>query len=176
MAQRETSDGGLHWAIPLETVLGPALLEGFGPNVSAFGWVDPNEPLEGGSGTPRVDVSHIFEAIHAALSGDPTAWGALNRIPLELTGTPFQNNVWMALRTIPFGKTCSYGALAERLGYRASSARAVGTACGSNPLALFVPCHRILSAAGRLSGFKWGLARKRTLLTLEQSAQVALLP
>ena len=85
--------------------------------------------------------------------------------PLRLRGTPFQRAVWEALRAIPYGQTLSYGALAARLG---SSARAVGGAVGRNPIALIVPCHRVVGADGSLTGYAGGLERKRWLLALEQ--------
>ena len=85
--------------------------------------------------------------------------------PLRLRGTPFQRAVWEALRAIPYGQTLSYGALAARLG---SSARAVGGAVGRNPIALIVPCHRVVGADGSLTGYAGGLERKEWLLALEQ--------
>jgi methylated-DNA-[protein]-cysteine S-methyltransferase len=86
--------------------------------------------------------------------------------PLRLIGTPFQRAVWEALRAIPYGQTRSYGALAAHFG---SSARAVGGAVGRNPVALIVPCHRVVGADGSLTGYAGGLERKRWLLALEKS-------
>ncbi len=86
--------------------------------------------------------------------------------PLALRGTPFQEKVWAALLAIPHGQTATYGELAERL---ASSARAVGGALGRNPVSLIVPCHRVLGAGGRLTGYAGGIDRKRALLALEGS-------
>lgn len=84
-------------------------------------------------------------------------------------GTEFQQRVWRALREIPYGKTWSYGDLANRVG-NAKACRAVGAANGQNPLPIFVPCHRVIGADGSLTGFGGGLERKKVLLTLERSA------
>lgn len=87
--------------------------------------------------------------------------------PLDLSrGTKFQGRVWTALQTIPRGKTLTYGALARRI-RSSSAARAVGGACGANPIPVLVPCHRVLAADGRLGGFSQGLEWKRSLLTKE---------
>lgn len=87
--------------------------------------------------------------------------------PLYPTGTAFQERVWAKLRTIPFGSTVSYGALARAVGCR--SARAVGQAVHNNPVAVMIPCHRVIGADGSLTGFAGGLDVKRRLLALEES-------
>jgi methylated-DNA-[protein]-cysteine S-methyltransferase len=87
-------------------------------------------------------------------------------LPIELDGTPFQQRVWEALRTIPYGETRSYGQIAHQIG-RPDRARAVGTANGSNPVSIVVPCHRVIGADGSLTGYGGGLDRKRYLLDLE---------
>ncbi|MFV0259867.1 MAG: methylated-DNA--[protein]-cysteine S-methyltransferase [Acidimicrobiales bacterium] len=89
-------------------------------------------------------------------------------LPLDPAGTGFQQQVWAALQTVPFGTTATYGELAARIGPRGTSARAVGTANGANPIAIVVPCHRVVGADGRLTGYAGGLGRKRALLALEQ--------
>jgi methylated-DNA-[protein]-cysteine S-methyltransferase len=88
-------------------------------------------------------------------------------VPLALRGTPFQMKVWRALRTIPFGQTLSYGELARRIG-QPNAQRAVGQAVGVNPVAIIIPCHRVISAAGQLHGFGGGLWRKGFLLEHER--------
>jgi methylated-DNA-[protein]-cysteine S-methyltransferase len=95
--------------------------------------------------------------------------GERESFDLELapTGTPFQLAVWEALRTIPYGETRSYGDLARALGDR-NLAQAVGTANGRNPIAVVVPCHRVIGADGSLVGYAGGLGRKRFLLALEE--------
>ncbi len=92
--------------------------------------------------------------------------GVLDAIPVELNGTPFQKNVWQALRRIPAGTTISYAALAKRIG-DPSAVRAVGTANGANPVAVIVPCHRVIGSNGRLTGYGGGLDRKQWLLEHE---------
>ena len=87
-------------------------------------------------------------------------------LPLSLQGTPFQRLVWQQLRTIPYGRTRTYGELAAAIGDR-HKARAVGGAAHANPLAIIIPCHRLIGADGSLTGFGGGLAMKQTLLELE---------
>lgn len=89
-------------------------------------------------------------------------------LPLAPSGTPFQLRVWAALRTIPYGQTMSYGQLARQIGSPAAS-RAVGLANGRNPVALIIPCHRVIGADGSLTGYGGGIDRKRFLLDLERS-------
>lgn len=117
----------------------------------------------------------------ATIERDPSAAGILLRrvvafltddggsepIALDLRGTPFRLRVWDALRSIPRGQTTTYGALARTLGLPSGAARAVGTACGANPVSLLVPCHRVVRTGGGLGGYYWGLDRKRALLELE---------
>lgn len=88
-------------------------------------------------------------------------------LPLRLTGSTFQQRVWQALRDIPFGQTVSYGALARQLDLPSAHARAVGMAVGRNPVSVIVPCHRVLGAAGALTGYAGGIGRKQALLGIE---------
>ena len=88
-------------------------------------------------------------------------------LPLDLHGTEFQRRCWLALATIPYGQTVSYGEQARRLGLRSDAARAVGAANGQNPLPIVLPCHRVLGADGSLTGFGGGLDTKRFLLEHE---------
>jgi AraC family transcriptional regulator, regulatory protein of adaptative response / methylated-DNA-[protein]-cysteine methyltransferase len=90
-------------------------------------------------------------------------------LPTDTGGTVFQQRVWRALQAIPPGRTESYAGLARRIG-RPGAARAVAGACAANPLAVLVPCHRVLRSDGALGGYRWGLERKRTLLAREASA------
>lgn len=89
-------------------------------------------------------------------------------LPLDLQGTAFQKRVWQALRDIPAGATASYAEIARRIGQPAA-ARAVGLACGANRLAVAIPCHRVVRSDGELAGYRWGVARKRSLLEREQA-------
>lgn len=91
---------------------------------------------------------------------------------MEPQGTPFQQRVWAALLKIGFGETSSYGAIAAQLGQPKAS-RAVGAAVGRNPIGIAIPCHRIVGAAGALTGYAAGLDRKRALLALEGGALFA---
>lgn len=92
-------------------------------------------------------------------------------IPLRLiVGTSFEHEVWLALATIPYGETISYGTQAERIG-RTGAFRAVGAANGRNPLPLILPCHRVVGSDGSLVGFGGGLALKQALLDLESGVQ-----
>lgn len=88
-------------------------------------------------------------------------------LPLAYSGTPFQEEVWRALLTIPYGETRSYGEIARLIGRR-NAVRAVGAANGRNPLSIIVPCHRVIGAGGSLTGFAGGVETKRRLLALEQ--------
>ena len=90
-------------------------------------------------------------------------------LPLAVMGTPFQEQVWAALRTIPYGETWSYRELAEAIG-RPTAVRAVGLANGRNPVSIVVPCHRVIGAGGDLTGYGGGLAAKQWLLSLEAGA------
>src|SRR6185369_5459798 len=92
---------------------------------------------------------------------------AIERIDCATNGTPFQQQVWNALRAIPVRTTWSYSALAARIG-NASAVRAVGLANGANPIAVVVPCHRVIGTDGSLTGYGGGLARKRWLLAHER--------
>lgn len=90
-------------------------------------------------------------------------------LPLDVRGTSFQERVWRALTLIPFGRTVSYAELAERIG-QPSAARAVARACATNGVAVVIPCHRVVRGSGDLSGYKWGVERKRALLDRERAA------
>lgn len=91
-------------------------------------------------------------------------------LPLAPRGTPFQLRVWDELRQIGYGEVATYGAIAGRLGMSGQAARAVGLANGRNPIPVVIPCHRVVGANGSLTGYGGGIARKRTLLALEQGA------
>lgn len=87
-------------------------------------------------------------------------------LPLSLYGTAFQQQVWQALRTVKPGATISYSELAQYIG-KPKAVRAVAAACAANPVAILLPCHRVIGKNGRLTGYHWGLARKKTLLAQE---------
>jgi methylated-DNA-[protein]-cysteine S-methyltransferase len=96
-------------------------------------------------------------------AGKPVYW----RVPIDLSaGTDFQQSVWRALTKIPRGETRSYGWVAKQVG-KPGASRAVGTACGANPVPVVVPCHRVIASDGSIGGFGGGLPMKRRLLALE---------
>ncbi len=107
-----------------------------------------------------------FEALVAKVVGLVEAPSIGLDLPLDVRGTAFQQRVWQALRAIPAGTTVSYAELADRLGAK-SAVRAVASACGANALAVAIPCHRVVRTDGALSGYRWGVERKRALLTRE---------
>ena len=122
---------------------------------------------------PRRDPAGLTSAIEAYFSGDLRA---IEELPVETGGTAFQRSVWAALRAIPCGTTLSYAGLAQRIG-RPSAVRAVGLANGANPVAVVVPCHRVIGTDGTLTGYGGGMERKRWLLAHEAAAgTTALLP
>lgn len=92
-------------------------------------------------------------------------------VELNLVGSEFQRRVWQALLTIPYGETRSYGQVAEQIG-AIGAARAVGLANGHNPIAIIVPCHRVIGASGSLTGYGGGLHRKRSLLDMEKTVKL----
>lgn len=125
--------------------------------------------------TPRDDLP-VFEAARSWLRSYFSGEKNVEPPALRLEGTPFQGCVWDALREVPYGSTVTYGELAARVGRRlgrATSARAVGSAVGRNPVSVIVGCHRVLGARGELTGYTGGLWRKRALLALERDGVVA---
>jgi AraC family transcriptional regulator of adaptative response/methylated-DNA-[protein]-cysteine methyltransferase len=107
-----------------------------------------------------------FEAMVARVVGLVEAPRLGLDLPLDVRGTAFQQRVWQALRNIPPGRTASYAEIAERIG-APKAVRAVAQACAANPLAVAIPCHRVVRQDGALSGYRWGVERKRTLLVRE---------
>jgi AraC family transcriptional regulator, regulatory protein of adaptative response / methylated-DNA-[protein]-cysteine methyltransferase len=98
-----------------------------------------------------------------------------HELPLDVRGTAFQQRVWQALSEIPLGSTASYAQIAARIG-RPRAVRAVAQACAANPVAVAIPCHRVLHSDGTLSGYRWGVQRKRALLKREGAAAMAAKP
>jgi methylated-DNA-[protein]-cysteine S-methyltransferase len=122
-------------------------------------------------GGVRLDESRgaawaVIDRLKAFFAGD---LAAIDRIPVESAGTPFQRKVWATLRKIPAGKTWTYTELAARAG-RPEAVRAAGTANGANPISIVVPCHRVIGADGSLTGYGGGLHRKDWLLRHEGAA------
>jgi methylated-DNA-[protein]-cysteine S-methyltransferase len=118
---------------------------------------------EGLPGETSAVLDDAAAQLHAYFAGDLIEFD----LPLDLDGTEFQRQCWLALATIPYGQTVSYGEQARRLGLGPDAARAVGAANGQNPLPLVLPCHRVIGADGSLTGFGGGLHLKRFLLEHE---------
>jgi AraC family transcriptional regulator of adaptative response/methylated-DNA-[protein]-cysteine methyltransferase len=137
-----------------------AILIGDDPDTLARDLQDrfPNAELIGGDAE--------FERLVARVVGFVEAPGIGLDLPLDVRGTAFQQRVWQALRDIPAGRTASYTEIAERIG-SPKSVRAVAQACGANALAVAIPCHRVVRHDGGLSGYRWGVERKRALLERE---------
>lgn len=133
---------------------------------------DASEPLvaELDRRFSQADITEGDSGFHETLSAVVQLIESPGRtfdLPLDLHGTIFQQRVWQALRDITPGTTMTYGELAARIG-APSSVRAVAGACGANPAAVLVPCHRVVGRDGSLTGYRWGVERKRTLIEREQ--------
>jgi len=120
----------------------------------------PNAQLVGGDARFERQVAAVIRFVDAPRVG--------LKLPLDVRGTAFQQRVWQALRKIPVGGTASYADIARRIG-APRSMRAVAQACAANPLAVAIPCHRVVRSDGALSGYRWGVARKRALLERESA-------
>jgi len=153
----------------LATPLGPFILTA--DETGLCGLDFPTKPAPVAALPPVERAAHplLAEAARqllAYLDGELTDFD----LPLSIHGTPFQQQVWAQLRTIPYGRTMTYGELAERIGGR-HKARAVGGAAHANPLGIVIPCHRLIGAGGALTGFGGGLPMKQTLLDLERKTR-----
>ena len=144
--------------LSVATPLGPLLLVSDGAALVGAAFDAPDAD-EGGADDVLRTAAAELRAYFAGARGPFT-------VPVRPEGTPFQRRVWAALREIPHGRTTSYGGLAARLG-DPGAAQAVGAANGQNPVAVVVPCHRVVGADGALTGYASGLDRKRALLDLE---------
>ena len=129
-----------------------------------------------GAGLARLLVEEFSEAevaeqpmpdVRSAILDFIRGEASLAKVPVDIRGTVFQRRVWDELRRIPRGETRTYSDIAKAVGAPAA-VRAVGSACGANPVALVVPCHRAVRADGGLGGYAWGLGRKKKLLELEK--------
>jgi methylated-DNA-[protein]-cysteine S-methyltransferase len=153
-------------ALHIGSPLGPLRIVAEGDALAALQLDEgpPSECLAPAAGT-------VADPLLAAAHRQLAEWFAGERTRFELAlrpaGTPFQAAVWRALLEIPFGETRTYGEIAARVG-RASASRAVGAANGRNPIAIVVPCHRVIGAGGALTGYAGGVERKRWLLDHER--------
>lgn len=156
-----------------ETALGWVLVAATGRGVCALRFGDSAEHLveELRAEFPRAAIAAdaerlqpCLEAVQAHLAGRRPQLD----LPLDLKGTGFQQRVWAALQAIPYGEVRSYREVAEAIG-EPTAVRAVARACAANPVALAVPCHRVVRTGGALSGYRWGVERKRALLERERT-------
>jgi methylated-DNA-[protein]-cysteine S-methyltransferase len=158
----------------LDTPIGELILTAdIGGRLRAVEWADGEARLiralesqfgeKGFTLTPEDNPGDLTMALSAYFEGE---LGILEHLPVETGGTPFQRAVWRALREIPCGTTLSYSELARRID-RPAAVRAVGRANGSNPVAVVVPCHRVVGKGGSLTGYGGGVERKRWLLAHE---------
>jgi methylated-DNA-[protein]-cysteine S-methyltransferase len=146
--------------------IGPLTLAGVGATVTHLRMAQQSwEPDSSGWVPDRGAFPKVVDQLEAYFAGELTDFD----VDLEMPGTPFQQRVWAALRRIPYGETRSYGQIAAQIGNPGAS-RAVGLANRRNPVAIIVPCHRVIGASGQLTGFGGGIGRKRALLELEGGA------
>ena len=152
----------------MESPIGQLILGGSAESLQLLEFFDARDRYEIGDdwiedATPFGDA---IRQLNEYFAGERTAFD----LPLDPQGTPFQCSVWRALRTIPYGETRSYGEIANSIG-NPKAVRAVGAANGRNPIAIVVPCHRVIGSDGTLTGFGGGLPRKQYLLNLEGAGQ-----
>lgn len=154
----------------IDSPVGPLTLAGIGSTLLHLRMADQShepdrsewEPVDSTSSGGLFD--DVVEQLEAYFAGSLRNFD----VDLELHGTEFQRRVWAALQTIPYGETRSYGQIAEQIGSPGAS-RAVGLANGRNPIGIIVPCHRVIGAAGGMTGYGGGIDRKKILLGLEKS-------
>ena len=150
----------------IDSPIGPLTLTGDGEALTGLTMQDQSH-----APTERRDLSpderafpDVVDQLAAYFAGELTEFD----VDLRMEGTPFQRRVWSELLEIPYGETMSYGELARRIG-QPTAFRAVGLANGRNPVAIIVPCHRVIGSTGALVGYGGGLDRKRRLLELERN-------
>jgi methylated-DNA-[protein]-cysteine S-methyltransferase len=160
-----------HW---IESPVGRLRLVGSAAGLAGVLW-ERQDPSESGFELEREDdgdpiLVQAARELREYFAGERREFS----VPLDFTGTEFQNKVWRALRSIPFGETRSYGELAAQIGAPKAS-RAVGAANGRNPIPIILPCHRVIGSSGSLTGFGGGLPMKQQLLAHERTSnQLAL--
>lgn len=145
--------------------LGPLTLAGTGSALMHLRMTGQAHQPDNADWEPDDDAfSDVAEQLEAYFAGSLTEFD----VETQLIGTEFQRRVWSALTRIPYGETRSYGQIAAQIGAPAS-ARAVGLANGRNPIAIIVPCHRVIGSGGAMTGYAGGIDRKRSLLDLERA-------
>jgi methylated-DNA-[protein]-cysteine S-methyltransferase len=149
----------------MESPVGVLRLVGDGGAITSVMFDPADEPVG-----ERDDANEVLAAARTQLQAYFAGELKEFDLPLAAGGTPFQQRVWEALRQIGYGETVTYGEIARRLGLPPGASRAVGLANGRNPIAIVVPCHRVIGGKGKLVGYAGGLDRKRKLLSLESAA------
>lgn len=161
------------WTV-LDSPVGPLLVTTDGAAVTRILFASDRRGRPGWEGLDDPDARDDGQAVLVTAATQLAEYFARERrgfdLPLAPHGSGFQQRVWAALCTIPYGTTTSYGRIAERLGLPPGASRAVGLANGSNPIPIVIPCHRVIGADGSLTGYGGGLDRKRLLLDLESDA------
>lgn len=147
-----------------DSPVGPLLLAGNADALHFLSFEDGHKAFGPKDGWARND--RAFDAVRRQLDAYFAGQLRVFDLPIRPRGTAFQMRVWHWLATIPFGETCSYGDMARALGCPGAS-RAVGAANGANPLPIILPCHRVIGASGKLTGFGGGIGRKAFLLSHE---------
>jgi methylated-DNA-[protein]-cysteine S-methyltransferase len=151
----------------IDSPIGELLLLGDGWALHGLYMQEGRHPIEIAPSWEREPAAFtdVSEQLSEYFAGRRTSFD----VPLAMDGAPFQRRAWRALQDIPYGETITYGEQARRIG-QPSAARAVGMANGRNPIAVIVPCHRVIGANGTLTGYGGGIERKRLLLDLEARA------
>ncbi|SNS16197.1 methylated-DNA-[protein]-cysteine S-methyltransferase [Noviherbaspirillum humi] len=134
-------------------------------------YFDEHKHFRGAEGWARIDGHAVLREAAQQLDAYFSGRAQTFDLDLDLPGTAFQQTVWRHLRTLPYGCTTTYAAVAQAIGMP-SAVRAVGTAIGRNPLCIVLPCHRVLGSSGALTGYAGGLTRKQALLALEQEVSL----
>jgi methylated-DNA-[protein]-cysteine S-methyltransferase len=144
----------------LHTPAGPLVLEGDDRRLTRLGFSAPTAPQG-----EAASLSSAAIQLEQYFARERTDFD----VDVELDGSPFERSVWEAVRAIPYGETASYAEIARRIG-RPGASRAVGRANGRNPVAVIVPCHRVVGSDGSLTGYAGGIEMKRALLDLERAS------
>ena len=161
----------------VESPLGYVLVAATERGVAAVRFGDSEQALEADlvREYPKAELTREDEQLHPwvtlllhSLQGQPSA----QQVPLDVQASTFQWKVWKALRAIPIGQTRSYQEIAQAIG-QPTAARAVAQACATNPVAVLIPCHRVIRNNGQLGGYRWGVERKQQLLTSEHAIPTA---
>lgn len=156
------------WTV-VESPIGPLRIVEQAGSITAIEF-SPFRDNDGRPRGPQADEAPVLkkavDQLAQYFAGDRTEFD----LPLAPSGTSWQRSVWEQLEKIAYGETASYGEIAARLGKSNAASRAVGTANGSNPIPIVIPCHRVIGADGTLTGYAGGIERKQALLELEQDA------